>query len=361
MSSSPRESILQGAARLRRRSARMHWFRYGLRALFYGLFGAAILAWMAPEVPLWALAAGTLSFGAAVGAWCAWRRKPALLEAAKAGDDRVGDKDRLSSAVQLLGEDSPMVRALLADAAAGSHRVDPSEVYPMHVPREGWLLPLPLLACALALVLPGMLRADPRPNPELAAMAADQAAVLREFVARERQKEQTPRRKELLDQLERLAQELSREGLMKKDALSEIAKAMADLQRKRDEEQRKLEMEQLIKSFQQNDRTRELAQEVNSGNYQDAANKVSELIEELKKEIQRKKAEGADPKLLEELEQKLRELEELKAKLLNLLNVNYDIGVMGEVLDFLGQVEGDLAALPDEEVVDLRYLKLNPG
>ena len=352
------EAILQGIARLRSRAARIGFARYGLRALFYALLLAAILLVLLPGVPTLALLGGLLALAAVAALALGFARRPAAAEAAKLYDDHIGLKDTMSSSVELIGSEGPMVRVLLEDAASRASDVRPEEVFRFRMPREGWLLPVPVTALVLVLVLPGLLGANPSTDPELASELAAGTQELQDFIASERDKQPTPRREELLAELEDVTAELSRRPIDKKEALAEISKLMENLASDQQElEQEELELKKLVKSLQANDRTQELAEEINNGAYSDAANRVAELMDELKKKIEAKRKAKAPEEELEELEEQLRELEDLKAKLMKLMNVQYDLNARAKVLEFLEFLEGEIGDVPDEEVIDAKFVR----
>ena len=87
-------------------------------------------------------------------------------------------------------------------------------------------------------------------------------------------------------------------------------------------------------------------------------------LKELQEELQKKKADKEkplSPEELEELEELLKKLEEIEAQLMKLMQIDMDLQMMGEVIDFLADFEGDLADIEDFEVGDvLKLADLEP-
>ena len=213
--------------------------------------------------------------------------------------------------------------------------------------------PAPLAVLLLVSLLPSRLRAAQPNNPHLTHTLASQVTQIKSYVSKEKGKELTQQRKEMLERLERLATDLTRDKIQKKDALAELAKLMEQMRKdKNEEEARKKELEKLLKSVQANDKNKDLTDELNKGNYDDAANKIEELIDKLKEESKRKQVDKSSEEEQKKLAEKMKALENIKANLMKLKLSKYNINNMTEVLDFLEGFEGELGDLPEEEVVD---------
>lgn len=350
-----RTAIFASVGRLRRRWILVQVARSGLRAAFYALFVGALALLLLPELGLGTMLALVAACGLAGGAIDAWYRLPREPELAKAFDDQSGLSDRVSSSIELQGEPSAMVAALHEESARAAAAVKPARVYPLVIPREGWLLPLPALLVAAVLLLPGLLNAEPEPDPLVEQVVGANAEELRDLLSREREKEQTPRRKEVVAELEKLLSELEREKLDKKDTLAEVAKMLEKLREEREREQKdKEELKKLLESLRQSEKTKELAEAAERGDYDDALTKLEELIDELEKKLEQMKKDGASEEELAALEKKIQELKELKAKLAKMLQIDMDLAMMGDMIEFLEDFEGDLADISD---LDVEFIK----
>lgn len=358
MSERPIPEIRDALERLRRRAVRVTFTGYLMRATFWALLVAALALALWPdalvELALVALAAGVLAAFVLTAT-----RRPDVRALAKQYDDWAGWKDRLSSSVELQGEgDRPMVQALLEEARATAGEVDAEEALPLELPREGYLLPVPAILGVLVLLIVNAFSPPVIANPELEATIADQVARIEEFLSQERAKDPTPRRRELIERLEQLTQELTREPTDKKDALAQIAKLTQDLERDREEqEKQRLELRETIESFQKSEKTEQLAADLENGEWGEAMDRIQELIDELQREIDRKR-EAGELEGLEELEAQLRELEELQAKLMQLQLVDYDIDSNCQACEFLSECEGELGMCENPGFQDAKYLAL---
>jgi len=78
-------------------------------------------------------------------------RAPGAGKAAVEVDECFGLSERISSAIAVQGEPSPMARAVVADARGYARNVPVAEGFPMHVPRAAWVA-FGIVAAALALL-----------------------------------------------------------------------------------------------------------------------------------------------------------------------------------------------------------------
>lgn len=146
-------------ARLREVGRRIRLLRavaWGTRGLLIGVLAALIplaLKRMLP-VPAWIVAAGLPALGVLAGALAAvcWRLTPR--QAALAADVRLGLKERFTSVLEFgpARDDSPVVRALLAEAARRAEALRIPEAFRLRLPRDARFLAA-AAAAALGLVL----------------------------------------------------------------------------------------------------------------------------------------------------------------------------------------------------------------
>jgi len=356
MSAPTRDAVIHGAVRLRSRWMLVRFARNALRSLFYATLLVALVVLVFPALPLSPVVLASALAAALAGLAATALRRPSLAAVAKTYDDSVDLKDRISSSVELLASGGPMVDALFSEAARAAERLEPRRAFPFRVPREGWLLPIPALLVAAAALLPGLLSAGPPESPEVVEAVTSRLGQLEDLISREKAKDPTERRKELVAELEKLHQELSRQKLDKKDAMAELAKMMESLDKA--EEQKRQELQDLLRKLQAADRSESIAEQMKEGEYDEAALALDEEIDELKKELEEKRKEGASAEDLEKLEQQLRKMQELQAKLFKLLDLRLDLQGMGEMIDFLTDFEGELADI-DEMLEGLQFVDLD--
>ncbi|MGH7275621.1 MAG: hypothetical protein ACREIY_01185 [Candidatus Rokuibacteriota bacterium] len=146
-------------AEVRRRRAEY----YALRGAFWlSLPALLVLLAKGPIGPRASLIAGGLVvLGAAAGGAWGWARRTDRLDAARLADRAYGLEDRVGTALEWAdrGARSSLVDALVTDAVAHAESLPPRAVVSRRVPREGRLLPVPLvllvvLALAPAIPLP---------------------------------------------------------------------------------------------------------------------------------------------------------------------------------------------------------------
>jgi len=137
---------------------------YGLRGLFWGAVAAVVPLLLKETLGPWgyALAGLLLLAGAAAGA--AWGLLLSLppAEAARLADRGYGLQERISTALEWADrtDRTPIVDALVTDAAARAGQVGARRIIRRRLPREAKLVPVPL---ALGLVLAA---APPIPLPQ---------------------------------------------------------------------------------------------------------------------------------------------------------------------------------------------------
>ncbi len=137
---------------------------YGLRGLFWGAVAAVVPLLLKESLGLWSYVGAAILLVAGTGAGALWgfllRLPPA--EAARLADRGYGLQDRMSTALEWVDrpDRTPIVDALVADAAARADQLGARRIIPRRVPREAKFVPVPLL---LGLVLAA---APPIPLPQ---------------------------------------------------------------------------------------------------------------------------------------------------------------------------------------------------
>lgn len=352
--------VREGLARLRARWTKVHGTRLALQVLFYALLAGAAVAFVFPELPLATLVAALLGASVVVGLVGGLVGRPDTTTLAKEYDDRAGLRDRVSSAVELEHATGPMVEALREDARAAALRLVPATVVPMRVPREGYWLPVPAFVFAGAVFLGGLLDAMPPRDQNLQQTLEERLAQLEDLISDERGKRESERRKELIEELEKLMVKLRPEETQKKDALEEVAKLREQMEQQREQDQEKeRELKEKLDELTPGQKDPKLEQAIKSGDYAEAMKRLKELQEELEKKLEENKKELTEQEL-KELEELLKKLQEIEAKLMKLLQIQLDLAMLGDVLDFLGDFDGELADLEDfdpSKVLKLKDLK----
>lgn len=147
------------------------------------------------------------------------------LEAAMMADVRVGLKERLSSAIELMGEEdrSEMAELQLEDAADHARSLDPKSVCPRVFPLAAKILPLSLLFLVAFFYVPPFY-ASSGEVPAVVRQAIKQAGADMEDMAREMDK--NPLAEEVADlasEMEAVGHELKDKPMTKKEALRNLS------------------------------------------------------------------------------------------------------------------------------------------
>jgi hypothetical protein len=136
---------------------------YGLRGLLWGAVAAVVPLVLKESLGIWSYAGAAVLLLAGAGAGAVWGflLKLPQAEAARLADRGYGLQDRMSTALEWgdRPDRTPIVGALVADAAARAEQLGARRIIPRRVPREAKFVPVPLL---LGLVLAA---APPIPLP----------------------------------------------------------------------------------------------------------------------------------------------------------------------------------------------------
>src|SRR6185503_13148515 len=137
---------------------------YGLRGLLWGAVAAVVPLVLKESLGTWSYVGAVvlLLAGAAVGALRGFLMKLPQADAARLVDRGYGLQDRVSTALEWgdRADRTPIVEALVTDAAARAEQLGGRRIIPRRVPREAKFVPVPLV---LGLVLAA---APPIPLPQ---------------------------------------------------------------------------------------------------------------------------------------------------------------------------------------------------
>src|SRR5262245_27386254 len=131
---------------------------YGLRGLFAGAVVALVPLCLRDALgPLGlALAGALVAAGLLAGALYGLLLKVPAVEVARLADRGYGLQDRVATALEWARrpDRTPLVEALVADAAASAKQLQRRRIVARRFPREARLLPLPLLVGVLLALMP---------------------------------------------------------------------------------------------------------------------------------------------------------------------------------------------------------------
>jgi len=226
---------------LRRRIRLLRAERGALAAGAAALVGAVVLALLRKTHLLWVewhwLAAG-VGGAVAVGWICGYLRRVTAFQTARAVEEKLALRERLSSAVALGGAADPMIEALVADAEKRLERRQPSHVFPRHFSREAKVFCVAALALVAALVVPELtFLQSPQRRAERAALREQG----KRLVALARQIEKHPQASKqeiaaaLARNMERLGRDMQTGRVDKRQALRRLDKLTRSVKQAQDQ------------------------------------------------------------------------------------------------------------------------------
>lgn len=180
--------------------------------------------------------AALLALGCGLVAAGVWLRPLNDLVVARDADHRLALRDRLPTALEVLGHPAGpgMAQAVLEDAASHLRRVRPRDVYPLRFSRLAHWAPACLLALLLVQLLPIpplFLSTQQRSDREFLKQQATLLKPVVKRLTREAELSRDPDARQVARRLEKLRQDLQRGRLSHKQALLALSDREKDLQR----------------------------------------------------------------------------------------------------------------------------------
>jgi len=234
------------------------------------LVAATRFQWWTDAVDyLWAL----LLVGAITGLIIGWTKRITPLVAAQIADERAGLKERLSTAVELAGQEerSEVAAAQLADAAQHAQGLRVAEVMPWRTPRQ-----LRYLAGAAAVLLAAIF------VPDLALFRSAQANVDREVMREEGKR------------IQRVAKEIEKKVAKKKakDENEEIMRRVARNMKQLGKDQANNRISKKQAMLKMNELTKQLKEAENRMNGGKVEKSLDKVAAELQQRAQQEQAKG---------------------------------------------------------------------
>lgn len=344
------------------------------RCLFYALCLIAALA-VVDRLVYTGLPVVTASVGLlvaclpAAAAWT-WLRRINRLRAAILADQKLGLKERLSSALALADSSEPMVPELLEDALRHVRRLDVTRAVPFRLPREARFMAIPLV-CSIAVlsIMPQMDLLGMRARA--ARLKADQQEIQKQAENLERQIKKLKAAAED-KKLENLAALVSKMEMAEKNlkapkadrgsAMLELAKLSDEIRKEKEKLGGLGEMQKMLGAMEpfKTELANALADGLNAGDLKQAANALDKLqnalkagdlnadqIKELAKELEAL-AKGLDPKQAAELNKRLKELANAMKKAGQMPLDAADIKKMLDQMNMLDKELADLNQMLDQ-------------
>lgn len=278
--------------KLRRRIAFLLWLNHLVNATLIAI--AAACLWLLatrlfPRLgdPHWASIA-LLVLGLGVATIWGVIKRPSLLGAALATDDRLGLQERLTSSYELAQTPGPMVAALHEDAARFSAQVNPADAFPLGLPRRARWLAIPLLVYGLTFAF--------MPELDLLGYREEQRKIARKMEVRrvhaerirniarplrEDNEDSIAEAQDMTTELDRLAEDLLAGEITEKQAAARLTGLAEDLMEERSKLTAQLPVPDPSGFSMESGAMAEVAKDMEQGDYGEAASKLEEMMEEL--------------------------------------------------------------------------------
>jgi len=280
------------------------------RALMAGTAGAGI-AMVLLIVSKWRyelgepiLLAGIIFFALIAGVVWGFLYKLNHFVTARATESRLDLKERLSSAVALADQDSEMIRSLIDDASRHMNGINPKEVFPYRFTKEMAAFGLMLVILFGTYFIPQIPALQSKDRREEVKVMKNEGKRL-EKLAKNLEERVSPDNeiaKQIAENMKKLGKKLQSGRMTRKQAILEMRKLDKDI---KDAQDRIAARNQSPKSMA------EAGQELQNL----SAAFAGKLQEQVEKELKEKLASGIKDPKLEELQKRLKDLQESKGEL----------------------------------------------
>jgi hypothetical protein len=264
---------------------------WALRGATAGLFLAVILAILSRLFPLFSLGSlfllnliivflcASIAFGLSV------LRPPSLLQTARVVDYRLTLRERLSTALAVhagtVHTSPPMAAAQLADAVRVAARIEAGLAFPWRVPRrELWIALLLAAVLIVSYVVPNPMEAVWQQRAVARQAIAEQVAELEALRAEieANQALSAEQREALLQELDELIRDLEEGNLSREEAVARLSESEQRLMalRQEDAAAQQVGLEEAARTWQDSDLTDEIAEAIQRGDYQAAAEELAQ-------------------------------------------------------------------------------------
>lgn len=299
------DPLTQTLSRACRRIAVQQLIGYCARGLFVASLSGLVWVTTTRLFPMFgdAFLGCALLFAAvaAWAAWAAWNRRPTLLTAALATDERFGLEERLTSSLELVDSPGPMVEALHRDALEHSKELNLSKAFPLAGSRSLRWVYVPIILFGLAYTfLPEFDLTRYRERVAQAKSDDEERKVhaknLKDAVHPLKQSDKSaedPELQEVLEGLETLADDLGNNIISDKRAMARLTNLAEKLRMQREGLAQDQARPKLAGDTSQLGMSRDLAAHIQSGRMGDAAKKARELKEKLdQKKLSKKETDA---------------------------------------------------------------------
>lgn len=280
------------------------------RGFWWGLFAGSVV-WLVVlaiyklfPVPLETLTVGAGLAGAAAlaGVIAGWLHAPSRMETARWLDGKSELKERLSTALELSGDEKKdnWSRLVVTDAAAHASEVDPKRLLPFHLPKSSrWALVALAVGAGLGFV-PERRTDDYLQQKREAENIKDTGKHLEEITKRQlaKRKPALPQTEKAMQEVAEFGQTLQKKKLTRNQALAELSKVQDKIKDQTEQLAKKAGIRKLQRAARQN-----------GGEMAPSAESIQKQIDAMKKQMEGKDFDGKT-EALEKLEKAMKKLQD---------------------------------------------------
>lgn len=216
-------------------------------------------------------------------------KRPTLLQSAIQADARLGLHERITSSLELAAVHTPMADAVHEDARLHLSAIVLHRDFPIGIPRRFRFLTIPILFFALGYVL--LPEFDLLGQRAREAQAKQHELAMKEHAERLRVAAQPVKEaaaqgddhlNELAAEVERIAEMLEAGELSEKQATAKLSNVMTELAERQEKLGPDAKMPQMKGDPSRLDIAKELAQNIQKGNFDKAAEEVQKMLQKMK-------------------------------------------------------------------------------
>jgi len=242
----------------------------------------------------WIWLVGSALAAAVVAGSIAMFYRPSAMHSAIEIDRRFGLRERISSAIQLNGEEkqSPVGEALLKDAATKAERIEVKDHFPIKTaPQTPWVA-LPILSCVALFWVPDaefpMLNKLPGTTAERLTNIKNQTKPILELIKKKRAEAEEKGLQEAADEFKKIEDKLKEfqksENVDAKKMLSDFNEIKKEIERKKDAMGGSDSLKKALDNMKNIDKgpAEKIADALKDGNFDKASDELEKMLNQMK-------------------------------------------------------------------------------
>jgi hypothetical protein len=243
---------------------------------------------------IWVWMLGSVVSAAVIAVAVSMLYRPSVMHSAIEIDRRFGLRERISSAIQLNGEEklSPVGAALLNDATTKAERIEVKDHFPIKTaPQTPWIV-LPILACTALLWVPDaelpMLSKLPGGSAERLTNIKNQTKPILELIKKKREDAEEKGLQEAADEFKKIEDKLKEfqksENVDTKKMLSDFNEIKKEIERKKDSMGSSDSLKKALDNMKNIDKgpAEKIADALKDGNFDKASDELEKMLNQMK-------------------------------------------------------------------------------